>query len=187
MIGMDAHCAQVFGGKTGTTKVAGTGMTVLTINENGHEIITCVCGIPYDVADHQTVYIAAIVREANLKCWESDPVHRVDGNVIDNRGYNSPKEQGPSGSKGNVTVSSPESTEETLAPTETTQAPSVTEASSVTPAPQAEKKGFMEKHPVLVIVLAVLSTIVVIMIILTIISVSRVKKRRKTGIRKVRF
>lgn len=188
IIGMDAHCAEVFGGKTGTTKVAGTGMTVLTINENGHEIITCVCGIPYDVADHQTVYIASIVREANLKCWESDPVHRVDGNVIDNRGYNAPKDQGPSGNKGNVTVSSPESsTEETMAPSETTLAPSATEATTVSPETQAEKKGFMEKHPVLVIVIAVLCTIVVGLIILTIISVSKVKRRRKTGIRKVRF
>ena len=187
MIGMDAHCAEVFGGKTGTTKVAGTGMTVLTINENGHEIITCVCGIPYDVADHQTVYIAAIVREANIKCWESDPVHRVDGNVIDNRTYNAPKDNVPSGSKGNVTVSSPESTEETLEPTETTQAPSTAATTVPQPETKTEKKGLIEKHPVLVIVLTILSTIVVIMIVLTIISVTRVKKRRRTGIRKVRF
>ena len=95
IIGEDCHCAQVFGGKTGTTKTAGTGMTVLTINENGHEIITCVCGIPYDLADHQTVYVAAIVREANLRCWESDPTHRVEGNVVDNRGYNAPEGMGP--------------------------------------------------------------------------------------------
>ena len=162
-------------------------MTVLTINENGHEIITCVCGIPYDVADHQTVYIAAIVREANIKCWESDPVHRVDGNVIDNRTYNAPKDNVPSGSKGNVTVSSPESTEETLEPTETTQAPSTAATTVPQPETKTEKKSLIEKHPVLVIVLTILSTIVVIMIVLTIISVTRVKKRRRTGIRKVRF
>ena len=189
MIGLDSHCVEVFGGKTGTTKVAGTGMTVLTINENGHEIITCVCGIPYDMADHQTVYIASIVREANLKCWESDPVHRVDGNMIDNRGYNAPVEDSPSGQKGNVTVSSPDGpTEETSEPSETTLAPTTETTASVTPAAKEEKKSLMQKHPVLVIVLVVLATIVVCMIVLTIVSVSRVKRRRrKAGIRKVKF
>ncbi len=187
MIGSDAHCAEVFGGKTGTTKVAGTGMTLLTINENGHEIITCVCGIPYDMSDHQTVYVAAVVREANLRCWESDPVHRVDGNYLDNRAYNAPDSQSPSGNGGGIAVSTQEtSAEETAEPTESTMLPSETD--TVTPEPKEEKKGLMEKHPVLVIVLVILATIVVIMIVLTIVSVGRVKRRRrKAGIRKVRF
>ena len=189
MLGEDSHCAEVYGGKTGTTKAAGTGMTLLTINENGHEIITCVCGIPYDLADRQTVYVATVVREANIRCWESDPTHRIDGNVIDNRAYNAPDAMGPSGTRADVTVSGQESdaTTESMEPSETTLAPT-TDATVVTPEPQAEKKNFMEKHPVLVIVLVVLATIVVGLIVLTTVSVARAKRRRKRmGVRKVRF
>ena len=189
MLGLDCHCAEVFGGKTGTTKVAGTGMTLLTINENGHEIITCVCGIPYDLSDHQTVFVASVVREANLRCWESDPVHRVDGNVIDNRAYNAPSDMSPSGSKADVTVSGEAGvTEESKEPSETTMAPTTT-AAEITPEPTAEKKkSLIEKHPVLVIVLVVLATIVVGLVILTAVSVARAKRRRKRMcIRKVRF
>lgn len=188
MLGPDSHCAEVYGGKTGTTKSAGTGMTVLTINENGHEIIVCVCGIPYDLADRQTVYVASVAREANLRCWESDPVHRVDGNVVDNRAYNAPKDQGPSGTRADVTVSGQEtSASESEAPTETTMAPTTT-ANELTPTPAAEKKNLLAKHPVLVIVLVVLATIVVGLGVLTAVSVARAKKRRKRmGIRKVRF
>lgn len=190
IIGEDCHCAQVFGGKTGTTKTAGTGMTVLTINENGHEIITCVCGIPYDLADHQTVYVAAIVREANLRCWESDPTHRVEGNVIDNRGYNAPEGMGPTGERSYVhpgdqeETGTVETTEES-APTET--APSETTANTA-PAQKEEEKSFFEAHPVLSIVLIVLGLIVIGLVSFTAISVAQSKRRKKKmGIRKIRF
>lgn len=190
IIGEDCHCAQVFGGKTGTTKTAGTGMTVLTINENGHEIITCVCGIPYDLADHQTVYVAAIVREANLRCWESDPTHRVEGNVVDNRGYNAPEGMGPTGERSYVhpgdqeETGTVETTEES-APTET--APSETTANTA-PAQKEEEKSFFEAHPVLSIVLIVLGLIVIGLVSFTAISVAQSKRRKKKmGIRKIRF
>ena len=190
IIGEDCHCAQVFGGKTGTTKTAGTGMTVLTINENGHEIITCVCGIPYDLADHQTVYVATIVREANLRCWESDPTHRVEGNVVDNRGYNAPEGMGPTGERSYVhpgdqeETGTVETTEES-APTET--APSETTANTA-PAQKEEEKSFFEAHPVLSIVLIVLGLIVIGLVSFTAISVAQSKRRKKKmGIRKIRF
>ena len=190
IIGEDCHCAQVFGGKTGTTKTAGTGMTVLTINENGHEIITCVCGIPYDLADHQTVYVAAIVREANLRCWESDPTHRVEGNVVDNRGYNAPEGMGPTGERSYVHPGEQEETgtvetTEEAAPTETAPAETTT---NMAPAQKEEEKSFFEAHPVLSIVLIVLGLIVIGLVSFTAISVAQSKRRKKKmGIRKIRF
>ncbi|MBO4687531.1 MAG: D-alanyl-D-alanine carboxypeptidase [Clostridiales bacterium] len=187
IIGEDSHCAKVYGGKTGTTQVAGTGMTLLTINENGHEIITCVCGIPYDLADHQTIYVAAVVREANLKCWESDPVSRVSGNVVDNRGYNAPDGQGPTGERANVTVSGQDNPEDTQVtePSETTGiAPSETTATPE--AQQEEKKSLFEEHPVVFIVLIVLMVIVAAVLIITIITIHQNRKRRRRmGIRKI--
>lgn len=190
IIGEDCHCAQVFGGKTGTTKTAGTGMTVLTINENGHEIITCVCGIPYDLADHQTVYVATIVREANLRCWESDPTHRVEGNVVDNRGYNAPEGMGPTGERSYVHPGDQEETgtvETTEEPAPTETAPSETTANTA-PAQKEEEKTFFEAHPVLSIVLIVLGLIVIGLVSFTAISVAQSKRRKKKmGIRKIRF
>ncbi|MBO4928751.1 MAG: D-alanyl-D-alanine carboxypeptidase [Clostridiales bacterium] len=187
IIGEDAHCAKVFGGKTGTTKAAGTGMTLLTINENGHEIITCVCGIPYDLADHQTVYVAAVVREANLRCWANDPTHRIDGNVVDNRGYNAPAGEGPTGERAYVTISGhddPNATE----PSETDATVATETAATPTPAVEKEEGSLFEEHPVLMIVLIVLGLVAVALIILTVVSVSKNRKRRKRmGIRKVRF
>ena len=189
ILGEDCHCAQVFGGKTGTTKAAGTGMTILTINENGHEIITTVCGIPYDLADHQTVYVAAVVRQANIVCWENDPVHQVDGNVVDNRGYNAPDGQGPSGERSNITVSGQDHPEDTepSAPSET----SLTEPAATSSAPieqKEEKKSLFEEHPVMVIILVVLAVIVVTVLVITCISISKTRRRRrKMGIRKINF
>lgn len=185
MIGLDAHCAEVYGGKTGTTKAAGTGMTLLTINENGHEIITCVCGIPYDLADRQSVYVAAIVREANLKCWESDPVTKVEGNLLDNRAINAPNGETPTGSRADVTVSGQENPGDTSteAPTATTEP--IVETVYVTPVPE-EKGSLFEEHPVLMIVLIVLLVVVSAVLIVLFISIAKVKRRRrKAGIRRV--
>ncbi|MBO4473376.1 MAG: D-alanyl-D-alanine carboxypeptidase [Clostridiales bacterium] len=188
IIGEDCHCAKVFGGKTGTTQVAGTGMTLLTINENGHEIITCVCGIPYDLADHQTIYVAAVVREANLKCWEADPVSRVTGNVVDNRGYNAPEGQGPTGERANVTVSGQDHPDDTQV-TEPSETTGMAPAETTTTAPvaqQEEKKSLFEEHPVVFVVLIVLMVIVAAVLIITCISIHQNRKRRRRmGIRKI--
>ncbi len=186
IIGEDCHCAEVYGGKTGTTKVAGTGMTVLTINENGHEIITCVCGIPYDMSDHQTVYVAAVVREANLKCWEKDPVKRVEGNIMDYRAYNVPDGEGPTGEKSEITISGPEDPKatETAAPAETSET-----APLATPTPEPEEdSGFLGGNPVLIIVVLTLAAIALVLVIFTAVSVARAKRRRKRmGVRKIKF
>lgn len=194
ILGSDSHCARVYGGKTGTTKQAGTGMTVLTVNENGHEIITCVCGIPYDVSDHQTVFVAAVVKAANQKCFENDPVHRVEGNVMDNRSYNAPPALGPEGSSTapvaptnqDVNSSTSDISGETVAPSEVTL-PSESK-SVITPIPDVKDETLFDSHPILVIVLIVLAVLVLIFVIITIASVSAARRRRrKMGIRKIRF
>jgi len=181
ILGADTHCAEVFGGKTGTTKTAGTGMTVLTINQNGHEVITSVCGIPYSMSDHQTVYVAAVVNAAHEKCWENDPVVRVDGNIMDYRTYNCPKGEEPTGDKSVIHIGTP-----TPEPTQAAE-PTPTVASAVTtPAPEQEEKSLFEEHPALVIVLIVLAVIVFALVIITFASAMRIRKRRKKmGIRKI--
>lgn len=190
IIGADSHCAEVFGGKTGTTKTAGTGMTLLTINENGHEIITCVCGIPYDISDHQTVYVAAVVRAANIECWNRDPVKRVEGNVTDHRSYNAPEWAMPEGSSSAAPVTTEQT--ETTAISESTEtsdpyAPSE-QATTPSPQPELEEKTLFESHPAIVIALVALTLIVVVFVIITIVSVSRARRRkRKMGIRKIKF
>lgn len=198
IIGEDSHCAEVYGGKTGTTKTAGTGMTLLTINENGHEIITCVCGISYDVSDHQTVYVATVVRAANQECWNRDPVKRVEGNVMDHRAYNAPDGEGPEGDKTQITIYVTEAPNanygeglEQDVSVSSNPLNDITPAETKdekTPIPQKEEESLIESHPVLVIVLIVLSALVVTFVIITIVSVSKARRRRrKMGIRKLNF
>ncbi len=192
IIGADSHCAEVFGGKTGTTKTAGTGMTLLTINENGHEIITCVCGISYDVSDHQTVYVASVVRAANIECWNADPVKRVEGNVTDHRSYNAPDWAKPEGDQSCATVPGTEEQTETSSTMSTSSVsnPANSEPSEQqrTQVPKLEEKTLFESHPFIVIALVALTLIVIVFVIVTIVSVGRARRRkRKMGIRKINF
>ena len=85
--GEDTHLTAFIGGKTGTTSMAGTGMVVYTVNENGHELYISVCGIP----DHayQTRYVASVTAYGNLACWESDPQTVIPGTTGDYRRFNS--------------------------------------------------------------------------------------------------
>lgn len=184
ILGPETHCAEVFGGKTGTTKVAGTGMTLLTINQNGHQVITTVCGIPYELSDHQTTYVATVVNAAHDVCFANDPTVRVDGNVMDYRPYNAPEDQKPSGEKSLIEITTP-----TPVPQPDEPAPSEVHETlpTATTEPQEAKKGSLfEEHPVLVILLIVLSLIVVGLVFFTVISVHQAKRRRrKMGIRKI--
>ena len=183
ILGPDTHCAEIFGGKTGTTKTAGTGMTLLTINQNGHQVITTVCGIPYDIADRQTTYVATVVNAAHDVCFNNDPTVRLDGNVMDYRSYNAPDGRGPSGEKSLIQINTP-----TPEPGQDSPQPSVeTIYVTVTPEPEVKEKGSLfEEHPVLVILLIVLSIVVVGLIFFTAISVHQAKRRRKKmGVRKI--
>lgn len=79
--GYPTHMKIFVGGKTGTTSMAGTGMTVYTINENGHELFTSVCGIA--TYAYQTRYVAAVTAQGNLVCWQNDPETVIQGNIED--------------------------------------------------------------------------------------------------------
>lgn len=86
--GEDTHIAAFIGGKTGTTSVAGTGMTTYSVNENGHELMISVCGIPYEESSNQTRYVTSAVAYGNLACWNSDPVTVVPGTLGDYQRFN---------------------------------------------------------------------------------------------------
>ena len=86
--GEDTHIAAFIGGKTGTTSVAGTGMTTYSVNENGHELMIAVCGIPYEESSNQTRYVTSAVAYGNYACWNSDPVTVVPGTLGDYQRFN---------------------------------------------------------------------------------------------------
>lgn len=93
--GTDSHLAAVIGGKTGTTSQAGKGLTIYTVNENGHELMISICGIPQDYYFYTTMYLASVTAYGNLACWEADPVTRVYGTTGDYRWVNAPSAQQP--------------------------------------------------------------------------------------------
>ena len=69
----DSHLAAIIGGKTGTTSNAGKGVTIYTVNENGHELMVSICGIPAEYYFYTTMYLASVTAYGNLACWENDP------------------------------------------------------------------------------------------------------------------
>lgn len=91
--GEDTHCAAVVGGKTGTTSAAGTGMTLYTINENGHGVIVAVCGISN--YSYQTRYVASIAGYGNLECWNRNPVSVLEGTTSDYYSNNTTEQEAP--------------------------------------------------------------------------------------------
>lgn len=93
--GEETHLAALIGGKTGTTSVAGTGMTLYTVNENGHELLISVCGIPYEESGWQTRYVASVTAYGNLQCWQNDPQSVIPGTTGDYRRFNSTLEEQP--------------------------------------------------------------------------------------------
>ena len=93
--GTNSHLAAVIGGKTGTTSQAGKGLTIYTVNENGHELMISICGIPADYYFYTTMYLASVTAYGNLACWEADPVTRVYGTTGDYRWVNAPSAQQP--------------------------------------------------------------------------------------------
>ena len=93
--GTDSHLAAVIGGKTGTTSQAGKGLTIYTVNENGHELMISICGIPQEYYFYTTMYLASVTAYGNLACWEADPVTRVYGTTGDYRWVNAPDSEQP--------------------------------------------------------------------------------------------
>lgn len=93
--GEDTHISAFIGGKTGTTSVAGTGMTTYSVNENGHELMIAVCGIPYEEASYQTRFVTSAVAYGNLACWNSDPVSVIPGTLGDYQRFNWTEQEAP--------------------------------------------------------------------------------------------
>ncbi len=93
--GTDSHLSAVIGGKTGTTSQAGKGLTIYTVNENGHELMISICGIPQEYYFYTTMYLASVTAYGNLACWENDPVTRVYGTTGDYKYVNAPKTEQP--------------------------------------------------------------------------------------------
>lgn len=93
--GEDTHLSAFIGGKTGTTSMAGTGMTTYSVNENGHELMIAVCGIPYEQYSHQTEYVTSAVAYGNLACWNSDPVSVLPGTIGDYQRFNWTSDEAP--------------------------------------------------------------------------------------------
>lgn len=87
--GEDTHLTAFIGGKTGTTSMAGTGMTVYCVNENGHELCISVCGIPGDQYGYQTRYVASVTAYGNLECWNRNPETVIPGTLGDYHRFNS--------------------------------------------------------------------------------------------------
>ncbi len=93
--GTDSHLAAVIGGKTGTTSAAGKGVTIYTVNENGHELMISICGIPAEYYFYTTMYLASVTAHGHLACWENDPVTVVPGTTGDYRTVNAPDSEQP--------------------------------------------------------------------------------------------
>ena len=91
----DTHMAALIGGKTGTTSKAGKGLTLYTVNENGHELMVSVCGIPADYYYYNTMYVASVTAYGNYECWKKYPESVVIGSTGDYRTINAPDEQQP--------------------------------------------------------------------------------------------
>lgn len=187
ILGDDSSVVQVVGGKTGTTIVAGTGMTLLAVNKNGDEMITVVCGIPYDSANRQTTFVAAVLNAGAQACFEADPVVRVEGNVMDYMPKNAPGVLTPE----IIQPSDPGETIQTE-PTELTATepvPTGTVAVQEDPEESFSLFSYLKENPIIA-GLAILVVLFVIAIILLVIIPAIVRrkrmKKRKTGFQGIR-
>lgn len=93
--GERSHLVAIIGGKTGTTSKAGKGVTLYTVNENGHEVMVSMCGVPGDYYFYTTMYLASIAAYGNLECWNKDPVTKILGTTGDYRTVNAPADEQP--------------------------------------------------------------------------------------------
>ena len=186
IVGEDAKLAQIVGGKTGTTIDGGTGVVLLSVSQNGDELITVVCGIPYDKADRQTYYVASVVREGGKVCFDEDPVVRVAGNVVDNRPFNAPQSMIPTGEKMGSEVVGKPTTEPSPSPeaTQTSAVPEPTVQVSVTPVPNQDDESFLSKffreNMVISVIILVLVVVVLSLIVIYVLSNRSTRRRRKS-------
>jgi len=188
ILGPDTRVAQIVGGKTGTTITAGTGMTLLAVNKNGDEMITVICGIPYDQASRQTTYVAAVLNAGATIIFDADPTVRVAGNVMDHRSVNAPPGVGPE---------VPEETQPTD-PTPTSESgestgPSDTVATTAQPTAAEKDKfdllAYLRENTIIAILGALVILFIIAIVLLVIIPTlirRRRRKRRGSGFQGIR-
>ncbi len=193
ILGTETKVAEVVGGKTGTTIPGGAGMAMLAKAQNGKELITVVCGIPYEQADRLTVYTATVLNAGAAAAFAEDPQVRITGNVMDNRQFNAPENLQPEGKSGEEnqaesTTNQPEATASTGgAAAETTTDGGETKAIVPISEGGTEKtdQSFFSQNPFLVILLGATVLVVLVMIIFIFVSKSRRRRRRRSGIRRL--
>jgi len=188
--GIDSHLIAIIGGKTGTTSKAGKGLTLATVNENGHELMVSICGIPSDYQYFTTMYAASVTAYGHLACWKKDPVTKYPGTTGDYRYVNAPAAQQPK--HDSLIFPGDELTEEEKEALEPTPTPVPVATLTPIPTPTESKphpvKLFIKEQPVVSgVCIAIFAAIVVINVIL-IIRVTKLKRaangRGKGKIRK---
>ena len=183
--GTDSHLTAVIGGKTGTTSQAGKGLTIYTINENGHELMISICGIPQDYYFYTTMYLASVTAYGNLACWEADPVTRVYGTTGDYRYVNAPASEqpkfdpliNPGDDPGEFNV-----IEETPAPTPIPEDEIIYEAEEQT----TTLELFVKQNPVISGVIGGFMLLIIILNIVLWIRINRIKKAAVRRAKRIR-
>ncbi len=180
--GEKSHLVCIVGGKTGTTSKAGKGVTLYTVNENGHEVMVSMCGVPGEYYFYTTMYLASITAYGNLECWNKEPVTRILGTTGDYRTVNAPKDEQPQYDSfrypGDELVNYIEEEKE----------PEATATPTPTPAP--EKKDKAPEHPLILfvkqnkVVSGIAAGLVFAIIVCNIVLLVRVVKLKNAGSRR---
>jgi len=177
ILGEDSKVVEVVGGKTGTTIDAGTGMTLLAVNKNGDEMITVVCGIPYDSANRQTTYVAAVLNAGAQTCFDADPVIRIEGNAMSHRPYNAPEGAGPDAVQPTDVTTQPTEPEQTGSSAVPTASSEDSQPSTIVSKDDSSLGKYLLSHPIIT-GLIILVFIFILAIILLVIIPAVVKRRR---------
>ena len=182
--GIESHLIAIIGGKTGTTSMAGKGLTLATVNQNGHELYVSICGIPSDYYFYTTMYAASVTAYGHLECWNRDPQVVLPGTTGDYRYVNAPESQQPQYDSlifpGDVLVNYVE------------DEPSVTPSASPTPtlAPAPRVIEEVKVHPLVLFakeqpaVASLCGFIILAIIVINIVLIVRVNKLKNAGSRK---
>ena len=174
--GTDSHLAAVVGGKTGTTSQAGKGLTIYTVNENGHELMISICGIPQDYYFYTTMYLASVTAYGNLAFWEADPVTRVYGTTGDYRWVNAPDSEQP---QYDPLINPGDDPGDLLIPEETptpTEAPQVTEEEGPEVETGTPLELFVKNNPVVSGVIGGFMLLIMILNIVLWVRINRLKR-----------
>ena len=190
--GIDSHLIAIIGGKTGTTSMAGKGLTLSTVNANGHAVMVSICGIPADYYYYTTMYAASVTAYGHLECWTRHPEVVYPGTTGDYRYVNAPAAQQPQ--YDSLIFPGDELVNYVVEETEPAEQPEVTTTPSPTPVPQVIEEVkthplvlFAKEQPVVAAVCGIIILAIIVINIALFIKVNSLKnrnRRRKANIRK---